>query len=274
MAVDAASRKCAVALGAHESADLPLDRHVGSVGHRLAGPREGRAAGRQARPMHRERARVGQQRREVGGRLRQPDDQRVRPVLLDAEARRRRAAGDDRPGVLHRLEHLRVLRGGHGIHQTPPGGNEVRGLDRVAVGPARIVPQAEPVAAPVVRYLPILGHRRFDAAVASHCRQALVGVAQDGQRRVHACQLGIERVGLRAIATGQLVRPIAAGRRRSRRAGNEQRGAHRQESPSCSHAETPAMGAGRVRRPAHAHSVRPSLSYSVRNDGRPFMRAT
>ena len=209
-------------------ADGPFGRRERAVRHRDARPRELLRVRGERRAMHREGARVREHREEIRATARARS---TTSVASSGAATPSDVgglpAGDDVGGVRDRFQHQRVLRGGRGIHEPAPGGDEVLGNDAVAVRPARRRAEPEGVAAAVRGNRPALRGAGDGRAVGRHGDEALVAVAQDRHRRFHARELRIDGIGLAAVAAAQLarravVRPAPAGRQP--RAGREHRG--------------------------------------------------
>ncbi len=112
----------------------------------------------------RERDRHRQQRRKIGRRPLELDDQGARSLCPDSERTRRQFAAPDRPRIADRVQQEAVGRGGRRRNRTPHSRHEMRRFDRRAVRPARVVPEFEAVHQPVFADGPGLGRCIDDSA--------------------------------------------------------------------------------------------------------------
>ena len=122
---------------------------------------------------------------------------------LDAETLGRLLAADDRGGVQHRLEHLRVGRRRGRIDQATQAGDEIGGAQRIAVRPAQVLAQVERVFEAIRTDGPGFRRGRHGTAVGTDGGQPLEQVAQDVERGIGAGALRVERVGFGPVAAPQ-----------------------------------------------------------------------
>ena len=162
-------------------AALPAEQAVRAIDRRDA-------AGACVGP-HRRRQWQRQQRRQVGHRLRQLDAQAVRRLGHDGA---------------HVPEQRCVRQGGVRREGRLQAGREVRGGQRLAVGPAQARAQNDGPASPVRGHRPALRRTRYDRAVRGLGRESLVEVAHHGERGVVGRPQRVERLGLGAEPATQL----------------------------------------------------------------------
>ena len=120
-------------------------------------------------------------------------------------------ARDDIGRVENHIDDLRVLRGGDRIHQAPEAGGEIFSHQRFAAGPAHVGSQLERVDTAVVADCPVLGSGRHRRCVLVETREAFEQIAQHHHRFVGARLVGIERVGIGAVASQQDGGLVSAG---------------------------------------------------------------
>ena len=184
-----------IALDDHERRGGGARQAVGTVGHELAGTREGVAVAFDAPRIDRLGARMRQQREKIGRRARQPDLELARIDGTHAERRRRQLTGENRRGIGNRYRRLGGKCGGGGVHQAPEGIDEVGGRHRLAVRPARGFAQAEAVHETVAADRPGLGAAAGQLAARRMGQKPLADVAQHGGRLDASRLVRIERIG-------------------------------------------------------------------------------